>query len=262
MWHSHAMINPIQLSCTLARFILFLCVLLATKSLQAETLRIAVAANFTEVSKELAARFTQLSGHQTRLSYGSSGKLYAQIVHGAPYDVFLAADEMRPLQLVKQGLALETSRFTYARGRLVLWSAQSNLFKDGETMLRGGNFQRLAIANPMTAPYGLAAQQVLQHLGLWQKLAARRVQGDSISQTFQFTATGNAELGLVALSQIRAWPKPGTLWLVPEQYYRPLSQQAVLLKRGENSVAARAFMQFLQSGAVKQLIRAHGYIVE
>ena len=226
------------------------------------TLRIAVAANFTDAMMELVPLFEQRSGHGVKVSFGSTGKLYAQITHGAPFEVFLAADEARPGRLVREKLALAESRMTYARGRLVLWSADKNRISDGEATLRNGDYRRLAIANPKTAPYGLAAQQVLQRLGLWEQVSGKLVRGDSIAQTFQFTATGNAELGLVAASQERAWPHKGSLWEIPDNYYQPIAQQAVLLKRGAQSAAARAFMQFLASDEARSVIRDFGYAVE
>ena len=213
-------------------FNLFLLLTLLTHvpALSAESLRIAVAANFTDATIQLVTRFEKQSGHSVKVSYGSTGKLFAQIKHGAPFDIFLAADKERPKRLVEEGDAVAGSRFTYAQGRLVLWSADAGRFEDGEGYLRQGNIQRLAIANPQTAPYGLAAQQVLQRLGSWKLLSPRLVRGDSIAQTFQFTATGNAAAGLVAASQVQAWPHKGAVWGVPQNYYDPISQQAVLLK--------------------------------
>ena len=244
------------------RVFLYIALLFLSAAAKAETLRLAVAANFTEVTRVIVPRFERASGHQVKVSFGSTGKLYAQTVHGAPFDVFLAADEARPRRLMEEGLAVKGSRFTYARGRLVLWSADDALFKQGETFLARGNFRRLAIANPKTAPYGVAAQQVLQHLGVWETVASRLVRGDSIAQTFQFTATANAQLGLVAASQVKAWKHPGSLWSIPDDYYQPISQQAVLLTRGEQNIAALAFLKFLKSDAVRAIIRDHGYAVE
>ncbi len=229
---------------------------------QSETVRIAVAANFTDATGRIVSQFEQRSGHQVKVSFGSTGKLYAQIIHGAPFDIFLAADEQRPVRLSEEGLAVANSRFTYARGKLLLWSADVERLEDGKAYLINGDYRRLAIANPKTAPYGLAAQQVLQHMGIWQSLSTRLVRGDSIAQTFQFTATGNAQLGLVAASQIKAWPHPGSQWLIPENYYRPILQQAVLLQRGEENAAAQAFIQFLKSSEAKTIIRDSGYAVE
>jgi molybdate transport system substrate-binding protein len=225
-------------------------------------LRLAVAANFTDVSRELISLFEKQSAHRVKASYGSTGKLYAQIINGAPFELFLAADSERPARLEEEGMAVAGSRFIYASGKLVLWSADATLFNDGEQFLQDGDYRRLALANPNTAPYGEAARQVLQRLGLWQQLQGRMVFGDSISQTFQFTATGNAQLGFVAASQAKAWPRTVSLWAIPDDYYQPIAQQAVLLKRGEKSAAAIAFVEFLKSEAVKQRIRDHGYAVE
>ena len=242
--------------------VLFIALCFIPASGNTETLRLAVAANFTDVTRVIVPRFEQASGHTVKVSFGSTGKLYAQTIHGAPFDLFLAADAERPRRLVEEGLAVKGSRFTYARGRLVLWSADKDRFKDGEAFLLNGDFKRLAIANPKTAPYGVAAQQVLQHLGLWQEISKKLVRGDSIAQTFQFTATANAELGLVAASQVKGWSKPGSLWVIPNDYYQPISQQAVLLNRGAQNEAALAFLQFLKSDAVRATIREHGYGVE
>ncbi len=244
------------------RGFLYLALLFLPAAAKAETLRLAVAANFTDVTRVLVPRFEQASGHQVKVSFGSTGKLYAQTLHGAPFDVFLAADEARPRRLVEEGLAVKGTRFTYARGRLVLWSADEERFDDGKTFLIHGNFRRLAIANPQTAPYGVAARQVLQHLGVWESVSKKLVRGDSIAQTFQFTATANAQLGLVAASQVKAWKQTGSLWSIPDAYYQPISQQAVLLKKGENNHAALAFLEFLRTDPVKATIRDHGYAVE
>lgn len=223
---------------------------------------IAVAANFTDAMRVLAPLFEQTSGHQLRVSHGSTGKLYAQILHGAPYDVFLAADEARPLKAEQAGLAVKGSRLTYARGRLVLWSADADLFDDGAAFLAQGTFARAAMANPKTAPYGLAAQQVLEHLALWSPLQSKMVRGDSIAQTFQFVATGNAALGFVAASQVQAWPNKGSAWSVPESYHAPIAQQLVLLKRGADNPAALAFVEFIQSDRARTLIRDLGYGID
>lgn len=241
---------------------LFIAISLIPVSASADTLRLAVAANFTDVTRVIVPRFEQASGHTVKVSFGSTGKLYAQTIHGAPFDLFLAADAARPRRLVDEGHAVKGSRFTYARGRLVLWSADQDRIKGGEAFLSNGDFKRLAIANPTTAPYGVAAQQVLQHLGLWQEISKKLVRGDSIAQTFQFTATGNAEAGLVAASQVKGWGKPGSLWAIPDDYYQPIAQQAVILNRGAQNEGVLAFVQFLKSDAVKATIRGHGYGVE
>ena len=231
-------------------------------ALHADEINIAVAANFTDASRDIIPLFEQASGHKVKASYGSTGKLYAQIEHGAPFEVFLAADIKRPKKAEATGLAVAGSRFTYARGRLVLWSPKPDAFSNGEDYLKAHTFKHAAMANPKTAPYGLAAQQVLQHLGIWQKVRNKMVRGDSIAQTFQFTATGNAESGFVAYSQVKAWNKDGSLWIIPVDYYAPIEQQAVLLQRGKHSAAASAFLEFLKSTGAHQVIRDYGYGLE
>jgi molybdate transport system substrate-binding protein len=230
----------------------------------ADEATIAVAANFTGVTKKLVPLFEKATGHKLKVSFGSTGKLYAQIENGAPFDVFLAADTRRPIKAEKQGLAVAGSRFVYAEGQLALWSARKGLFEAGDVFLRSSKFDHVALANPKTAPYGLAAMQVMQHLGLGSELKAKLVQGDSIAQTFQFVATGNAESGFVAYSQIKGWQgKAGSSWIIPAEYYDPIAQAAVLLKKGESNKAASAFLQFLKSDPLAlQVIREYGYRVQ
>jgi molybdate transport system substrate-binding protein len=229
-------------------------------ALQAAEIHIAVAANFTDATRDIIPLFEKASGHKVKASYGSTGKLYTQIEHGAPFQVFLAADSKRPQKAEATGLAVPGSRFTYARGQLVLWSAKADTFTDGEAYLKGLHFKRAAMANPKTAPYGLAAQQVMQHLGLWEQAKQKMVRGDSIAQTFQFVATGNTEAGFVAYSQVKAWKKGGgSLWVIPADYYAPIEQQAVLLQKGKDNAAARAFLDFLKSDAAHKVIEGYGY---
>jgi len=243
--------------------VLLMLLSLFSSSLYAADVLVAVAANFTDAARHIAPLFEQASGHRMRISYGSTGKLYAQIENGAPFHVFLAADSRRPALAEKQGLAVPGSRFVYARGKLVLWSSQPGLFERGEDYLRRAEFRRLAIANPETAPYGLAAQQVMQRLGLWSTLQDRLVRGESIAQTFQFVATGNAPLGFVAGSQLKSWSgRPGSLWEIPQDYYAPIEQAAVLLKKGADNPAATAFMAFLHSDAARAVIRDYGYDID
>lgn len=242
--------------------ILALLSLLNATTASAGKVTVAVAANFTGVARELVPLFEQESGHQVKLSYGSTGKLYAQIQHGAPYEVFLSADAARPQRAIKEGLAVKGSDFTYAKGKLVLWSANPGLFdqETGPQFLATGSFARLAIANPKTAPYGQAAFLYLQSQGLWQSLKKKVVRGDSIAQTFQFVATSNAQLGFVALSQIRSWESAaGSLWKPTEQQIAPIEQQAVLLTRGVDNLAARAFVSFLKSDKARTVIQRAGY---
>ena len=229
----------------------------------ADEVRVAVAANFTGAAQELAPLFEKLTGHSVKISFGSTGKLYTQIENGAPFDVFLAADSRRPKKAEDEGLAVAGTRFTYAKGKLVLWSPKKGIFKDGEAYLKKRSFSRVALANPKTAPYGLAAEQVLEHLGLWGDVQGKLVRGDSIAQTFQFVATGNAELGFVAYSQIMKWKdRDGSLWIVPDSYYAPIEQQAVLLKKGADNPAARAFVEFLEGVKARSVIEGFGYGLE
>ncbi|XKG35869.1 molybdate ABC transporter substrate-binding protein [Marinobacter sp.] len=227
---------------------------------QAGGAMVAVAANFTTAARELAREFEARTDHTVKMSFGSTGKLYAQIANGAPYEVFLAGDTERPALAVKAGLADPDSRFTYATGRLVLWSPRSHLFEDGESYLREADFQRLAIGNPATAPYGLAAFQALSRLNLWADLSPKLVRGESIAQTFQFVATGNVETGFVALAQLQEWSgESGTTWAVPEHLHEPIAQQAVLLHKGLHSHAARAWLEFLRSPEALAIIEQYGY---
>ena len=223
-----------------------------------EELAVAVASNFRETLEALVVEFEADSGHWVRVIPGSTGKHFAQIVHGAPYDVFLAADVRRPEELERRGLALPRSRFTYAVGKLVLWSPRPGLVDGEGVALQGGNFRFLAIANPQHAPYGRAAREILQAMGLWAGLTDRIVRGENINQAFQFVKSGNADLGFVARSQLRGLDdsSKGFHWEAPEQLYGPILQQAVLLKE---KVAGREFMSFLRSEAGLKIIRSHGY---
>lgn len=230
---------------------------------QAGEVSVAVAANFTDATRDIIPQFEKATGHSAKVSFGSTGKLYAQIEHGAPFEVFLAADSMRPQKAEAEGLAVAGTRFTYARGKLALWSLKANAFTDAEAYLKAARFEHVAIANPRTAPYGMAAQQVMEHLGIWSTLQTRLVRGDSIAQTFQFAATGNVEVGFVALSQVIAWKEgTSTVWAIPQTYYAPIEQQAVLLKRGEANPAALALLEFLKGDAARKVISGYGYGVE
>lgn len=234
-----------------------------TAAAQADEISIAVAANFTDATRDIVPLFEKATGHTVKVSFGSTGKLYAQIEHGAPFEVFLAADSKRPKRAEGEGLAVEGSRFTYAMGKLALWSPKAGAFDDAETYLKSGNFKRVAMANPKTAPYGLAAQQVMQHIGVWKPLQPKLIRGDSIAQTFQFAATANTEVGFVALSQVNAWKKSeGTKWEIPQSYYAPIEQQAVLLKKGADNKAAKAFLDFLKSDEARAVITGYDYGVD
>ncbi len=235
---------------------------LASTAVSAQTVTVAVAANFLATSKILAHQFEQESHDKVLLSAGSTGKLYAQIRHGAPYDVFLAADKRRPKLLESEGVALKGSRFTYAIGRLALWSPKSGLVDTAGAVLRGSSIQKLAIANPKTAPYGAAAQQVLQKMYVWQQYSGRIVRGEDVGQTWQFVSTGNADAGFIALAQItlaNGNRRSGSLWLVPQQMYTPIEQQAVTLKRAQGNAAAHAFTAFLRSKQARAEISRQGY---
>ena len=228
-------------------------------ALAAET-KVAVAANFTEAAREVATAFKARTGHDATLSFGSSGQFYAQIANGAPYEVFLSADAERPRKAEAEGLAVPGSRFTYAVGRLVLFSRTPGLVDGGGAVLKAGKFEKLSIADPKTAPYGRAAVETLTTLKLYDALRPKIVQGSSITQAFQYVQTGAAELGFVALSQVADEPG-GSRWVVPAADHAPIEQQAVLLKTGENSEAAKAFLKFLKGAEAKAIIRRNGYEV-
>ena len=238
-----------------------LLVLCLPGSAAAEEAVVAVAANFTEVVERLEADFERDSGHTVTFVAGSTGKLYAQIANGAPFDVLLAADDETTKRMEAEGLAVPGTRFTYAIGRLVLWSPQSGVVDERGDVLRKGQVARLAIANPKTAPYGAAAVQTMKKLGVWERLEQRLVFGENIAQTLQFVSSGNATVGFVALAQIRALPaaQAGSRWIVPVELYEPLRQDAVLLKRAAERTAARAFLEYLRSTRVKAIIENLGY---
>jgi molybdate transport system substrate-binding protein len=243
---------------SIAAWVVALLVLPVTvPALMAGEVRVAAAANFAEAAQEIGARFEQATGHRAIFSFGSTGVLYAQITQDAPFEVFLAADQVRPEQAVAAGHGVSDSRFTYATGRLVLFSRDGSLVKDGST-LRTHRFTRLAIANPLTAPYGAAAVETLRSLAVYDALAPRIVQGNNIAQTYQFVATGNAELGFVALSQV-ARHGEGSRWIVPDHLHPAIAQDAVLLRRGADNEAARAFLDFLAGAEAAALKRQYGY---
>lgn len=219
---------------------------------------VAVAANFAPVMEQLRTEFATRTGYRLDVSIGSTGALYAQIVHGAPFDVFLSADVERVARLEREGRAVAGSRFTYAVGRLALWSPGRALAASPQEALARGDFRRLAIALPSVAPYGDAARAVLVRLGLWDGLQPKIVRGESIAQTYQFVATGNAELGFVALAQVIG-ADPSSYWRVPADLHAPIEQQAVLLVRAADNPAATAFVTFLTSEPARAIIRAAGY---
>lgn len=224
---------------------------------QAGELNAAVAANFTAAAQEIGSSFEALTGHRAVFSFGSTGQLYTQIIHGAPFDIFLAADRERPEKAVEQGLAVEGSSFTYATGRIVLFSKDKTLVISEKT-LRDGDFSKIAIANPVTAPYGAAAVEVMKALGVYDRLSGKIVQGNNIGQTYQFVETGNAELGFISLSQITGHDD-GSRWAVPGNLYTAIAQDAVLLKHGAGNDAARAFLSFLRGPEARAIKEKYGY---
>lgn len=221
-------------------------------------IHVAVASNFTEAIKSIAGRFEASTGHRVTLISGSTGKQYAQIINGAPFDAFFAADVRRPKLLEEEAIARPGSRFTYAIGKVILWSPKAGYVDNNIKVLEQENYRYLAIANPKLAPYGKAAQEVLQAHGLWDALQGRMVRGENIGQAFQFVKSGNAELGFVAYSQVKrpGHPIEGSFWEVPQSLYSPIEQQAVLLK---DSDTARAFLLFVKSDESLDIIRGFGY---
>jgi len=222
--------------------------------------KVAVAANFTEPAKAIAARFEATTGHKLVLSFGSSGQFYTQIANGAPYDVFLSADSERPAKAEADGLAAPGARFTYATGRLVLFSKTPGLVDAKGAVLAKGGFDKLAIADPKAAPYGQAAVETLTKLKLYDRLKPKIVTGTSITQAYQYVQTGAAELGFVALSQV-VNETGGSRWLVPAADHAPIDQQAVLLKTGADNAAGKAFLRFLKGQEARTIIKRYGYEV-
>lgn len=223
--------------------------------------QIAVAANFAEPIKAIAAVLEKTTGHTLKISTGASGAIYTQIRNGAPFDVFLSADNERPEMLEKDGLTQPGTRFTYATGQLVLWSAKAGRVDAKGEVLKAADLGKVAHANPKTAPYGAAAVQVIGRLGLGAALAPKLVQGESIGQTFGFVKTGNADVGFVAMSQVLMGGrlKEGSMWVVPPALHDPIRQDAVILKKGADNEAAQALIKLLQSPNIKELIRSYGY---
>ncbi|NMF98661.1 molybdate ABC transporter substrate-binding protein [Aromatoleum toluolicum] len=228
---------------------------------RAAEVSVAVAANFTAPMQKIAAEFERDTGHKAQLAFGATGKFYAQIRNGAPFEVFLSADDTTPAKLEEEGTVVAGSRFTYAIGKLALWSAQPGVVDDKGEVLRRGAFAHLAVANPKTAPYGVAALEVLRKLGVADALAAKLVTGENIAQTHQFVASGNAELGFVALSQV--WSDGrltgGSAWRVPAELHAPLRQDAVILAKGRDKPAARALADYLRGAKAAAIIKSYGY---
>ncbi len=227
----------------------------------ADEVQVAVAANFTAPMKVITAAFEQETGHKVSAAYGATGKFYAQITHGAPFEVLLSADDTTPTKLVKEGAAVAGTQFTYAIGTLVLWSAKPGFVDDQGQVLATGNFKKLAIANPQVAPYGAAAREVLTGLGLLAKVEPKFVTGENIAQTFQFVSTGNAELGFVALSQVMKDGKiaHGSAWVVPGKLHQPIRQDAVILNKGKGNPGVIALMEYLKGDMARAVIKSFGY---
>jgi molybdate transport system substrate-binding protein len=242
---------------TALRWLLLLGAMLSAPLSAAQT-QVAVAANFTEPAKQIAAAFEKATGHKAVLAFGASGAFYTQISHGAPFDVFLSADSERPTKADQEGLSVPGSRFTYAVGRLVLYSTTPGLVDANGAVLKQGRFEKVAIADPATAPYGTAAIETMRALGVYDRLKPKVVTGSSIAQAYQFTSTGAAQLGFVALSQVIAVPG-GSRWIVPARLHTPIDQQAVLLKTGAANPAATAFLRFLKGRTALAIIRRYGY---
>lgn len=221
----------------------------------ADVLNLAVASNFIQPARELSAEFEEQSGHSVKLIVGSTGKHFAQIQNGAPFDLFLSADEATPQRLIELHLAEEGTSFTYAIGKLALWSPGQHIEKVGIKILKNADFRFLSIANPKLAPYGEAARQLIDKKELWGDLKGKVVKGENINQTYRFVSTGNAQAGLVAYSQVRNEPST-SVWLPPQNLYEPIKQNAVIIRV---TSASRHFAQFLQTTTAENIIRKYGY---
>ncbi len=242
-----------------------LAALLATLSLtaaaHADEVQVAVAANFTAPMKQIAADFEKATGHKAVLAFGATGKFYAQIRNSAPFEILLAADDETPTKLAKEGAAVAASQFTYAKGKLVLWSAKEVIVDDKGDVLKKGGFDHIALANPKLAPYGAAAVEAMKALGVYDSLSPKFVTAENIGQTYQFVKSGNALLGFVALSQVTKDNRitEGSAWVVPANLYPPIRQNAIVLEKGKGKPAVEALMKFLQGEAAKAIIRSYGY---
>ncbi len=244
--------------------ILTVALLLPILAASQERVTVAVASNFARTATEIADRFTAETGHQVRISAASTGKLYAQIINGAPYDILLAADVERPRLLEEAELGVKGTRFAYAFGTLVLWSRDPGVAAAGcRAQLLHLDKKHLAIANPETAPYGVAAREFLLDAGLWERVRPRLVMGENILQTLHFVASGNASLGLIARSQTSnpVLPSPTCEWVVPTHTYSPLEQQAILLQRAADNKAANEFLNYVRGPAGREQITGHGYLL-
>jgi len=242
---------------TLTVCLLFMCAI----DVWANEVQVAVAANFTEPAQKIAVEFEKDTGHKAILLFGATGMFYAQIKNGAPFEVLLAADESAPARLEQDGEAVSGSRFTYAIGTLVLWSAKAGMVDDQGEVLKKGRFNHIAMANPKLAPYGAAAVEALTALQLLDTLQPKVVVAENISQAYQFSATGNAELGFVALSQVfeEGRLKKGSVWIVPGGLYHPIRQDAVLLEKGRDNPAAQSWLLYLKGDKARAMIKSYGY---
>ena len=227
----------------------------------ADEVAVAVAANFTAPMQKIAAQFEKDTGHKAVLSFGATGKFYAQINNGAPFGILLAADDSTPEKLAKEGKGVDASRFTYAIGQLVLWSKQAGYVDANGAVLKTGDYQHIAVANPKLAPYGQAAMETLNKLGLTAQVTPKIVQGENIGQTYQFAASGNAQLGFVALSQVMEDGKlrEGSAWVVPASMHESIRQDAIVLKPGQGNAAAAALMDYLKGDKARAIIKSYGY---
>lgn len=243
--------------------LLVLCLILVSSIGNAETTLVAVASDFTKPMNEIATAFKKATGHEAKLSFGSSGKAFAQIQSGAPYEIYLSASEKYPIELEKSGYAVADSRFVYAIGKLVLWSATPGYVDDQGKILKIGNFKHIALADPTHAPYGVVAEEAMKNLGVLEKLRPLFVMGENISQTFQFISSGNAELGFIGLAQIidvnTGKIGSGSGWIIPDNLHSPFRQSAVLLKKGAENPAALALMDFLKLPPALAIIQKYGF---
>ena len=245
----------------MSRRTLFVLLLLPALAARADEVQVAVAANFTAPMQQIAAQFQKDMGHKLSISYGTVGKFYAQITNGAPFEVLVSADDSTPAKLEKDGLVVPGTRYTYAIGKLVLWSTKPGYVDDQGKILKNGDFIHLSIANPKLAVYGAAGMTVLTNLGILGHVESRLIEAENITQAYQFVSTGNAELGFVALSQIynNGEYRAGSHWLVPANLYPQIRQDIVLLKKGQANPAARAFLEYIKTGNSRNVIRSFGY---
>lgn len=250
-----------RLNIPIGRCTLLLAMIISSALLHADEVTAAVAANFTAAIKKLTPLYEQKTGNKLIASFGATGQLYAQMNNGAPFDVFLSADDTTPKKLIAEGAAVADSYFIYARGRLALWSATPNYVDGNGHILKSDSFTKIAIANPKTAPYGQAAVETLTALKLLDRLQPKFVIGENIAQTQQFVSSGNAPLGFVALAQVKALPvnDRGSYWIIPVDLHQPIDQTAVQLRRSAHAEAAKSFLEFLKTPEAAEVIRDLGY---